>query len=61
MGACRACIATFVYWEQGVKKPYGGFLVTAQVIEPNTPRAAGYRADGAPYGSKRDILDTLQA
>jgi hypothetical protein len=33
-----------VYWEQGVKNPSGGFLVTAQVTEPNTPYAAGYRA-----------------
>jgi hypothetical protein len=28
--------ATIVYWEQGVKNPCGGFLVTAQIAEPNT-------------------------
>ena len=36
--------ATFVYLEQGVKNPFGVFLVTTQIAEPNAPDAVSYRA-----------------
>ena len=49
--------ATFVYWEQGVKNPSGGFLVTAQVTELNTPHAVGYRA--AALLKARSMIDLI--
>ncbi len=49
--------ATIVYWEQGVKNPCGGFLVTAQVTEPSTPHAAGYRA--AALLKARSVIDLV--
>jgi hypothetical protein len=48
---------TFVYWEHGVKNLCGGFLVTAQVTEPNTPHAVGYRA--AALLKARSVIDLI--